>query len=61
MKFQTVNQIRKVLQQNGSEFRGIYGEVYTLTDGRRVEFQSRATRNTWGISNEATEMVEVAL
>jgi hypothetical protein len=61
MKFQTINQIRKFLRENGSEFRGIYGEVYTLADGRRVKFQDRASRNCWGIPSEATEMIEVAL
>jgi hypothetical protein len=59
-KFQTINQVRKFLQENGSAFRGIYGEVYTLANGRKVEFKDRAARNCWGISSEATEMVEAA-
>jgi hypothetical protein len=59
-RFQTINQVRKFLQENGAEFRGIYGEVYTLANGSRVKFQDRSARNCWGISSEATEMIEVA-
>jgi hypothetical protein len=59
-KFSTIAQVRKFLRQNGVvEFRGLY-ETYTLTDGRVVKFIDRATRNCWGLSNEASEMVEVA-
>lgn len=57
-KFQTINQVRKFLADNNCQYRGIYGHVYTLANGSRVKFIDRSTKNTWHISNEATEMVE---
>ena len=52
-KFQTIAKVRAFLRSHGVEFKGIY-EVYTLTDGRKVKFIDRSTRNTWGIPTEAT-------
>jgi hypothetical protein len=60
MKFQTIAKVRRFLQENGTLFRGIYEGPYTLADGRKVNFIDRSTGNTWGIRNEATEMVEAA-
>jgi len=58
MKFQTIAQIRRFLQNQNIQFRGIY-EHYRLADGRLVTFKDKSTSNTWGLRNEATEMVEV--